>query len=133
MAAGNIELARMALDAFNRRDFDAFLELMDPEIELKARFMELEGDPSFRGFEGVREWWQALLAIFPDFHVEVREARDLGESIVLALRVRGHGSDSGVPVDEEVWQTARSRDGKVTWWRNFATEAEAMAAAGERD
>ena len=126
----NIELAHRALDAFNRRDFDTFLGFMDPEVVLRARFMDVAGEPDFRGHAGVREWWERLLAIFPDFRVEVLDARDYGETAVLALRVKGHGLDSGVPVDEEVWQTSTIREGRVTWWRNFGSEDEALAAAG---
>jgi hypothetical protein len=41
--------------------------------------MEMEGDPYYRGHDGVREWWRILLAIFPDFSVEVL-VRDLSDS-----------------------------------------------------
>ena len=39
----NVELLYRAYGAFNRRDLDAFLALMDPEVELTTRIMELEG------------------------------------------------------------------------------------------
>ena len=32
MSQENVEVARQAYDAVNRRDLDAFLELMDPEV-----------------------------------------------------------------------------------------------------
>ena len=41
--------------------------------------------------------------------------RDLGDSGIAALRVRGHGLDSGVPFEETVWAAAEWRDGKVTF------------------
>jgi ketosteroid isomerase-like protein len=130
MSQETVALAHRTMDAFNRRDFGAFLGFMHPEVELKARFMEVEGDVYFRGHAGVREWWEALLAIFPDFRVEVIDVRDHGDYVLTHLRVQGHGLDSGVPVDEEVWQACKLRDGKVSWWRNFATQAEAQEAAG---
>jgi ketosteroid isomerase-like protein len=130
MSQENLQRMRRAFDAFNRRDLDAFLALTDHEVELTTRYMEMEGDPYYRGHDGVREWWRDLLAIFPDFSVEVLELRDLGDSGIASLRVRGHGLDSGVPFDETMWAAAEWRDGKVTWWRNFGTEAEALEAAG---
>jgi ketosteroid isomerase-like protein len=130
MSAGNVELARRAYAAINGRDLDALLAVMDPGVELKARFMEVEGDATFRGHPGVREWWDRLLAIFPDFQVEALEIRDLGDRVITALRVRGHGLDSGVPIDQEVWQACRVRDGRVTWWRNYDSETEALEAVG---
>jgi ketosteroid isomerase-like protein len=99
MSQENVELARRAYAALNGRDLDALLAVMDPEVELKARFMEMEGDSYFRGHSGVREWWDRLLAIFPDFRVEVLEIRDFGDRVIAALRVRGHGLESGVPID----------------------------------
>jgi ketosteroid isomerase-like protein len=131
MSHENVELVHRAYDAFNRRDLDDFLALTDPDIELTTRFMEMEGDPFYRGHDGVREWWRTLLGVFPDFSAEVLEVRDFGDSVVIELRVRGHGGDSGVPFDEVVWQASKMRDGKVTWVRNFGREAEALEAAGQ--
>src|SRR5262245_10529938 len=75
MSEENVEIAHRAHDALIRRDLDAFLALMDPEVELTARFMELEGDASYRGHDGVRAWWRTLLGVFPDFSTEVLEVR----------------------------------------------------------
>jgi ketosteroid isomerase-like protein len=130
MSEENVERVHRVYDAFNRRDLDDFLASMDPDIELTARFMELEGDPYYRGHDGVREWWRTLLAVFPDFSAEVLEVRDFGDSVGIALRVRGHGADSGVPIDEVLWQASKVRNGKVTWARNFGREADALEAAG---
>jgi ketosteroid isomerase-like protein len=130
MSEENVERIHRAFDAFNRRDLDAFLALIDPEAEFTTRYMEMEGDPYYRGHDGVREWWRTLLAIFPDFSVEVLEVRDLGDSGIAALRVRGHGVDSGVPFEETIWAAGEWRDGKVTRWRNFGSESEALEAAG---
>jgi ketosteroid isomerase-like protein len=130
MSEENVERVHRVYDAFNRRDLDDFLASMDPDIELTARFMELEGDPYYRGHDGVREWWRTLLAVFPDFSAVVLEVRDFGDSVLIALRVRGHGADSGVPIDEVLWQASKVRNGKVTWARNFGREADALEAAG---
>ena len=130
MSEENVERAYRAFDAFNRRDLDAFLALADPEVELTTRFMEMEGDLSYRGHDGIREWWRNLLAIFPDFSMEVLEVRDFGDSGIAALRVRGHGLGSGVPFEETVWAAGEWRDGKVKRWQNFGSEAEALEAAG---
>jgi ketosteroid isomerase-like protein len=130
MSQENVELLYRAYDAFNRRDLDAFLALMDPEVELTTRIIELEGDPYYRGHDGIREWWRTLLGIFPDFSGEVLEVRDLRDSLIVRVRVRGHGVEGGVPFEEVVWQAIKVRDGKATWWRNFESDAEALEAAG---
>jgi ketosteroid isomerase-like protein len=130
MSQENVDQARRGYDAFNRRDLDAFLALMDPEVEFTTRFAQMEGGPQYRGHDGVRQWWEDLLAIFPDFSVEVLEVRDLGDLAVATLRVRGHGVDSDVPFEETLWGAGAFRHGNAVWWQTCRTEAEALEAAG---
>ncbi len=85
MSQDNVEVARRAFDAFNRRDLDAFLALMDEEVEVGSRQVAIEG--GYHGHQGVRRWWTDLLAAFPDYTAEVEELRDLGD--VMLVRVRG--------------------------------------------
>ena len=128
MSQENVDRYLESVEAFNRRDLDAFLAFMDPEMEFVVRLMEMEGRPYLRGHDGVREWWRGMFAVFPDFKIDVLEARDLGDSVIAALRMRGHSGDSGVPFNEAVWQAIKTRDGKCTWWQTFQSEAEALKA-----
>ena len=68
MTQENVELTRRAFDAFNRRDLDAFLALMDDDVEAVPRAGAIEGESSFRGHDGVRRWWERTARCFsPDF------------------------------------------------------------------
>jgi hypothetical protein len=53
--------------------------------------------------------------------------------VIALLRRSAHGLDSGTPIEETVWQASEWRDGRVLWWRIFATEAEALETAGLRE
>ena len=128
MSQENVDRFLESMEAFNRRDLDAFLAFMDPEVEFVVRLLEMEGRPYLRGHDGIREWWRGMFAVFPDFEIEVLEARDLGDSVIAALRMRGHGGDSGVPFNEAVVLASKARDGKATWWETFRSEAEAIEA-----
>ena len=128
MSQENVDGYLESVEAFNRRDLDAFLAFMDPEMEFVVRLMEMEGRPYLRGHDGVREWWRGMLAVFPDFKVDVLEARDLGDSVIATVRMRGHSGNSDVPFNETVWQAIKVRDGKCTWWQTFRSEAEAIEA-----
>ena len=44
MSQENVELASRAYEAFNRRDLDALLALVDPEVNFTTRFVE-RSDP----------------------------------------------------------------------------------------
>ena len=128
MSQENVELAYRAAEAFNRRDLDAVLALMDDDVEAIPRGARMEG--SYHGHDGIRRLWENVFAVWPDFIVQAVEVRDLGDLTVTALRTRGHGAGSDVPLDESVWQATRWRHGKCVWWRTFDTRAEALEAAG---
>jgi ketosteroid isomerase-like protein len=129
----NVELLYRSYDALNRRDLDAYLALIDPEMELTPRILEMEGG-SYCGHDGVREWWRTLFAVFPDFSSEVLEVREpRRDCLIVSIRVRGHGVEGGAPFEEVWWQAIKARDGKAIWCQNFGTEAEALEAAGLRE
>ncbi len=128
MSQENVELTRRAFQAFNDRDLDAVLVGLHDEVEAFPRLAAVEG--GYRGHDGVRRYWAQLLRTFPDFQVEILEVRDLGDFMVVALRLRGHGVESDTPVDAAVWHVNQFRDGKVIWWRVYTSESEALEAAG---
>jgi ketosteroid isomerase-like protein len=128
MSQENVELVYRAFDAINRRDIDAHLALMDENVVGVPRAGLMEG--TFRGHEGIRDWWESLFGVFPDFAIEVVDVRDLGDLTIAALHVRGRGAGSDIPSDDNVWSVARLRGGKCVWWGNFDTQAEALEAVG---
>ena len=89
MSQENVEPFREVLDAFNQRDLGSFLALMDDDVEANSRLAPMEG--GYHGHEGIRRWWQNLLAAFPDLTVEVVEVRNFGEATLGILRNRGRG------------------------------------------
>lgn len=131
MSEKNVELHHQAVDAFNRRDLDAFLALMDADVESVPRLASMEG--SFHGHDGVGRWWQNLLDAFPDFTAEIVEVHDLGDLTLATVRTSGHGAGSETPLDQRMWEIVRWRRGKCIWRGTFETRAEAMEAGGLRE
>jgi ketosteroid isomerase-like protein len=130
MSRENVDVLHQAIDAFNRRDLDAFLSLCDPDVEFISYLAQVEGGEPYRGHDGVREWWERLLAVYPDFRAEIEEARDLGDRTIARARVHGRGVESDAPMDQTMWQVAEYRHGKTIGWRFFTSEADALEAAG---
>jgi hypothetical protein len=131
MSERNVERAYRAYDAFNRRDWDAFLPLMDYEVEVESRLVVLEG--SYHGHQGLRRWWNDFLGAFPDYTVEVEEIRDLGDVTLGHIRGWGNSDVSNTPIVDPFWQPVRWREGKCVWWRNCSTEADALQAIAGRE
>ncbi len=102
---------------------------MDPEVEATFRILAVEG-VVYRGHEGMRRFAEEVWSVFPDWHPEVDEARDLGDYVVAKVRGVGRGVGSGLEVGMTVWQVVKSRNGKAIWIHGYATEQEALAAVG---
>jgi ketosteroid isomerase-like protein len=128
MSQDNVELVRRAFDAFNARDRDAFLGLMDPEIRIESRLVAVEG--GYHGHDGCRRWWDDFLEVFPDYSIKLEETRDLGDATLSRFHARAHGAGSNTPILDPAWHIARWRTGRCTWWRVCRTEAEAREFAG---
>ena len=131
MSQENVEVAHRTVEAFNRRDLDAFLALMDEEVEAVPRLASMEG--KYRGYAGIRRWWESLFQGLPDFTIEVVELRDLGDLTVSVLRFRAHGAASGTPIEQRFWLVSKWRDRKVIWWQTFRDEAEAVKVVGLKE
>lgn len=125
------ELQQRIFDAFNRRDLADFLTLMDADVRAVPLTAVMEGD--YRGHDGIRRWWTNLLDILPDYTIDAIAVRELGDVTVSELRNRAHGPGSDTDVEHRTWSVAKWRDGKVVWWGNFQTEAEALDAVGQRE
>jgi ketosteroid isomerase-like protein len=129
----NVELHHRAHDAFNRRDLDAFLALMDPDLEFTPYEVAVQGRDPYRGHNGVRSWWEETFEVLPDLRVKADEVRDLGERMTFARgRLRGQGAGSGASFERTLWQVVEWREKKLVWWRAFESEAEALEAAKRR-
>ena len=131
MSQENIARYRQGIDAFNRRDLDGFLALADPGVIGSSRVLAIEGR-TYEGHDGTREWWNGLLGVFPEFRIEIVWVRDAGNLTVSELRNHARGEGSAAPLDEQVWQVSEWRDGVVVRWRMYASEHDALEAAGLR-
>ena len=132
MSQENVERYRQGIDAFNRRDLDAFLALADPRVIGVSRVLAIEGG-TYEGHDGTRDGWNGLLSVFPDFRIEIVWVRDAGNLTVSELRNQAHGDGSAAPLDEQVWQVSEWRGGLLVRWQMHATQHAALEAVGLRE
>ena len=131
MSQENVALTRRALQAFEDRDLDGLLAVLDDDVEAYPILAGMEG--GYRGHDAIRRWWAALLDTFPDFRATIVELRDLGDLTIAVLRLRGHGAESATPVDATVCQVTEFGHGKCIRWRVYTSERDAVEAAGVSD
>jgi len=127
-----IRLVRHSYAAANRRDFELLLTGLDPEIEFRPRggLIAADVDAVSRGREGYVTVWQRTLDAFEDLRIEPEKCLDLGDKLLITVKFEAHGSGSGVPVSQRVFQFVELRRGLVSRVEDFANRDEALEAAG---
>jgi ketosteroid isomerase-like protein len=128
----NVEVARSAMEAFNRRDYDAGLILFDPAVVWTVG-AEMQPDAGqYTGREGVRRFWELWHETFDDFKLVIEECTEAPQGhVVAATRTHGWGAGSGAEVLSPPFvQLFRIRDGQITHvWLHGRRET-ALKAAG---
>ena len=123
-----MEIAHRMYEALRRDDVDGFLAHVDPDVQFHSLILEIEG--VFHGHEGVREWWSGVRTTFPDWNPSIVDVQPHGDRVVIHARGSGSGAASGVAIEEDFWQVAEFRNGRMTWYRAVRTEDEALEATG---
>ena len=115
---------REFIRAFNERDLDAFVEVLDPEVELHS----MKG--LRKGVDAARLW-----ATRPPGGVqqtiELDDLYEDGDRAVALITRKWCWDEDGSPAgeDEMAW-LFELRDHKIRSWRPFEDRAEALHAAG---
>jgi SnoaL-like domain len=81
-------LAR-ALEALNARDVDALMMIVDPELEFRSRFTQVEGR-EYRGRQGIEDFLSDVDEAWADVAWSVDEIIGWrGDDLVLVVRKQG--------------------------------------------
>jgi ketosteroid isomerase-like protein len=135
MSQENVEAFKRGVDAFNRGDIEALLEVIDPEVEWHDVFGQMLGGEAtaYRGHEGVRELFGDLSGAFAELHTEYSEIRDPGDRIVAIGHIRTRGSESGAETESPLWTISQWKNRKLTRLRTYLDPKEGREAAGLRE
>ena len=131
MSEENVEIVRNAFAAFERGDIEGLLRLCDEDIVI-TQPPDLPGvSPEQRGHRGVLE----ALAIWPEqwdeYRIELlRVDAAPGGKVFVAQRSSGRGKQSGVEVNMDFSFVFTVHEGKISEWRLFMQEEQAVKAAG---
>ena len=132
MSKQNVETFKRFADANNRRDVEAMLEELDPDVEWQSAILgSLGGDATVhRGHDGVREVFRDLYEAFSEFQLEFSEIRDLGDRIVAIGRWIARGEESGVETTPPLATVVKFRNGKAIRVRSYLDPKDALEAVG---
>ncbi len=130
MSQENVEVVAAALDAFDRRDKNRLVALLDPGIEWELAGFLLDQEPVRTGPEQVWDYLTSLDEAFEDIEAERGEYLEVGGNVLVPIHVRGKGRSSGVAGEFSFTSVFTVANGKLLSGRNYPTYAEALAAVG---
>lgn len=129
----NTTLFREAIDAFNRRDKDAFLALCDPQYEnIPPR--DWPESARVSGPEAIWDFFVSNQEPWEQSAFEIGELIDAENGKVVAqMQATVRGKASGVAIAWSYWHVIAFRDGKAVRSEWFTERAEALESAGLRE
>jgi ketosteroid isomerase-like protein len=128
MSEANVELARNAVAAFNRRDVGALVEMTTDDVEWVTWTGTVE--PSvYRGAEGLARYFRDA-DVWHVLNLDIQEFRDLGDRVLVVGTFHARGGGSGAEVHAPWYSAFHVSGGKLARVLSFRTEAEALEAAG---
>ena len=129
MSTDNVEVATQAIEAFNRRDVDAFAALTTPDFEWSPSMVAVEGE-TFRGREGIDRYFASFYITWEQVQIHRDRFRDAEDLVVMLGRLEARGTSSGVPVDASLGMVFDFRGGMISRIRGYLDHAEAVREAG---
>ncbi len=133
MSEENVEVFKRGAEAASRRDVEALLSVVDPDVEWHSALSELLGGERrvYKGHDGVREWLRDQEESFSDIRIEYSEIRDVGAERLLAIgHYRARGKASGIEVETPAAWVVEFANSKVSYVKVYFDHAEALEAAG---
>jgi ketosteroid isomerase-like protein len=125
-----MEVVRQALEAIGRRDLSAILERVDAEVELHPLLSVWP--QTYRGREGIEQWWRDVGELWEDFEVETEGFHEVGnETLVVRLHWRGRARGGATEVDGPAAAVVRFRGAKVAFVDIHLDEAHALRAIAD--
>jgi ketosteroid isomerase-like protein len=108
----------------------AFSQYMDPDFEFRLPGDYPEGEPVFRGRDGLDQLVSMLSETWQEWHFEPERFIDAGDQVVVFARVIGRGEASGAPVELETTHVWTVRGGRALSMHVYRDRAAALEAAG---
>jgi ketosteroid isomerase-like protein len=122
------EIARQGVEAYNRGDAEALVELSDPEITMVPVRALLEGG-EYRGHEGVRRFLADMEEDWERREILIDEIRELDDGVLVLGTFTAVGR-SGNEVSQPVAWHSRFREGKLLRMVAYTDQETALRRLG---
>ena len=126
MSEANVAFLRDGYDALQRGDIAAFKALAREHLEDDFEFHQVWDGRVMKGYEGTIEWLEDMRETWAEYRQSVEEILDLGDQVLVVVRIEARGGSSGVPVDEALAILWTFEGDRATEARSFTSREEAL-------
>jgi ketosteroid isomerase-like protein len=127
MSQQDVELARRGFDYFMATGEPPW-EMFDEEVEVYDHDTPDQGE--YRGHVGYARWLEDWGAAWAEWSIEPEEFIDAGDSVIVTIRMKVKGRDSGIEVERQDALVYKIRDGKFVRCDYFNNRKQALEAFG---
>jgi ketosteroid isomerase-like protein len=129
----NVRIVRRAFAAYQREDYEALLELADPEMAMLGTVGGLtEGDVT-RGTDKIRSALTDDDATWDSLEFELERIVDAGEKVVVFQKELRRGAVSGIVVEAHTAVVFEFRDGRIVSMQGYMDQDEALRAVSAQE
>jgi ketosteroid isomerase-like protein len=131
MSEENVKVAKLAVAALNRGDFEGLEELYAADAVLQDLQNAPDQPVTVEGVQAIRQTLDLWAAAFDELHVDIEEYIDGPDAVICTAHWQGQGKTSGISIDVHQFDLYEFREGRVIRAvLGFRSKNEAIEAAG---
>jgi ketosteroid isomerase-like protein len=131
LSSNNVKLVRRSIEAWNSGDVGAWLETLDPAVEMWSPLRNLDG-PHYHGHAGARRFLGDLAGEWGFVWLRSESFHASGDQVLAVGHFEARGRDTGLRFTTPAAWLVRLRDRKIVGWKVYTDQNEALKAAGLR-
>ena len=131
MSEENVEALRAVYERWGEGDFRSGVDVFDPLVVFVMR-PEFPDPGAYLGAEGLAEYMRGFLEAWSHITIEAEAITDVGDSVIVAVRQRGVGAESGAETEFGYFHVWTFRGGKAIRLESVRERREALEAVGLR-
>jgi ketosteroid isomerase-like protein len=121
VSSERIRIVREGYDGWNRRDFDAMVERLAPDVVWRTAGVFPGLKPIYHGHDGVRRFWNSMQEAWELIEIRPERLVEYDDKVLAEIHFHAKGLESGVEV-------------KMDWLHVFTFEGDdVVEVAGYQD
>ncbi|MGH2961184.1 MAG: nuclear transport factor 2 family protein [Solirubrobacterales bacterium] len=133
MTSERVRIVKEGYDGWNRRDFDAMVCLLAPDVEWRTAGVFPGLKDEYHGHDGVRRFWDAMQEAWELIEINPRRFVEQDDKVLAEFHFHAKGRESGAEVKMDWIHVFTFGDELVDAVAGYRDVEEALAAEGIPD